>query len=119
MGDKAALEIGAPSRVRDKEHLAFVAARTCLVCGRYPSQAHHVRFAQPRALGRKVSDEFVVPLCAIHHRALHNFGKEEDWWRQQKLDPIKEARRLWEVSQGLRTGGLAPNDAVVPEASLG
>jgi hypothetical protein len=117
--DKAALQIGAPARVRDKEHLAFVASRNCLVCGRYPSQAHHVRFAQPRALGRKVSDEFVVPLCAIHHRVLHNFGKEEEWWQQQKLDPIKEACRLWDVSRRLRTGGLAPVDALPREGLLG
>src|SRR4051795_8115319 len=34
----------------------------CLVCGRAPSDAHHLRYAEPRALGRKVSDEFAVPL---------------------------------------------------------
>jgi hypothetical protein len=44
-------------RRRDKAHLKFVASQTCLVCGRKPSDPHHLRFAQPRALGRKVSDE--------------------------------------------------------------
>ena len=84
-----------PRRVRDPEHLKFVASRNCVVCGRNPSQAHHIRFAQPRALGRKVSDEWAIPLCAIHHRALHDFGNEEAWWKQLKLDPLKEAERLW------------------------
>jgi hypothetical protein len=37
---------------------------------------HHLRFAQPRALGRKASDEFTVPLCRVHHREVHRAG---DW----------------------------------------
>ena len=50
--DKSVLALAEPRRVRDKEHLRNVAAQPCLVCGRRPSQAHHLRFAQPRALGR-------------------------------------------------------------------
>jgi hypothetical protein len=37
----------------------------------------HLRFAQPRGLGQKVSDEFTVPLCREHHRELHRAGKEQ------------------------------------------
>jgi ERF superfamily len=48
-------------RLRDKEHCKFVATQPCVVCGRRPAEAHHIRFAQPRALGRKVSDEYTVP----------------------------------------------------------
>ena len=40
------------------------------------SDPHHLRFAQPRALGLKVSDEFTVPLCRGHHRELHRAGNE-------------------------------------------
>ena len=40
-----------PHRLRDKRHREFVAAQPCLVCRRNPSDAHHLRFAQPRALG--------------------------------------------------------------------
>jgi hypothetical protein len=97
--DKTCLAIGAPPRIRDKAHLRFVGSRPCLVCGRSPSHAHHLRHAQPRALGRKVSDEWVVPLCALHHRALHGVGREETWWQDQKLDPLIEARRLWRESR--------------------
>lgn len=91
-----------PRRIRDKEHLRFVAAQPCLICGRSPSQSHHILYAQPRALGRKASDEWAVPLCAIHHRSLHDHGNEETRWKQQVIDPIKEARHLWQISHGLK-----------------
>jgi DNA recombination protein Rad52 len=93
--DKSALPISAPRRVRDKEHLRYVARQPCLICGRSPGQAHHLRFAQPRALGRKVSDEWVVPLCATHHRALHGVGDEKQWWKDRGIDPIGHARIFW------------------------
>ena len=60
--DKSVLTIAEPRRYRNKEHLRFVAQQACLVCGRKPSDPHHLRFMQPRALGWKVSDEFVAPL---------------------------------------------------------
>ena len=63
-------------RLRDKEHCKFVATQSCVVCGRTPSEAHHIRFAQPRAIGRKVSDEYTVPVCRLHHRDLHTYGDE-------------------------------------------
>ena len=86
-------------RIRNKEHLRFVASRSCLICGRSPSHAHHIKFAQPRAMGRKVSDEWAVPLCYIHHRALHDRGDEKAWWDENKIEPIKEADQLWSESQ--------------------
>ena len=67
----------------------------CLVCGRQPSQAHHLRFAPPRAFGRKVSDAWVVPLCALHHRALHEVGDEQTWWSAQGVEPMTIAEELW------------------------
>jgi len=96
--DKAALPLGEPKRIRDKEHLKFVARQPCLVCGRQPSDAHHLRFAQPRALSMKVSDEFTVPLCRTHHRNLHQTGNELTWWEKARLDPLPIARKLWETS---------------------
>jgi len=82
-------------RIRDKEHLRFVASQSCLICGRSPSHAHHILFAQLRAMSRKVSDEWTVPLCYLHHRSLHDHGNEKEWWKQNKIDPIKESERLW------------------------
>jgi hypothetical protein len=94
--DKSQLAIAEPKRLRDKAHLKFVAAQPCLVCGRQPSDPHHLRFAQPRAIGLKVSDEFTVPLCRGHHRELHQAGNEVAWWETLKINPIKTAKQLWE-----------------------
>ena len=68
-----------PRRVRDREHVKFVAGQPCLVCGRRPADPHDLRFAQSRALGRKVSDDFTVPLCRGHHRELYRCGDEAAW----------------------------------------
>jgi hypothetical protein len=93
--DKSVLALPELRRLRDKEHIQFVAKQPCLICGRRPSDAHHVRFAQGRALSRKVSDEFTVPLCRGHHREVHRFGKEAEWWDNAGIDPITIARKLW------------------------
>ena len=87
------------SRRRDKRHLRFVASQPCLVCRRTPSDPHHLRFAEPRALGCKVSDEFTVPLCRTHHRALHEFGDERAFWHNSGIDPLPIARDLWNEHQ--------------------
>jgi ERF superfamily len=94
--DKSVLTVAAPRRYRNRDHLRFVMQQPCLLCGRKPSDAHHIRFVQPRALGRKASDEFAVPLCRSHHRAVHRAGDEKAWWKQAGIDPFKVARKLWE-----------------------
>jgi len=94
--DKGTLTLSEPRRYRDRAHLEFVSSQPCLLCGRRPSDAHHLRFAQPRAMGRRVSDEFAVPLCRTHHRVLHSRGDEAAWWESVKLDPVVVARTLWE-----------------------
>ena len=97
--DKSVLTISEPKRIRCKEHLRFVASQPCLICGRSPSHAHHVRYAQSRGLSLKVSDEFTVPLCAIHHRNIHTTGKEQEWWHERNIDPLKVASALWQHSR--------------------
>ncbi len=97
--DKSALTIGEPKRLRDKGHLRFVASQPCLICGRQPSDPHHLRFAQPRAFGLKVSDEFTVPLCRGHHRQLHQTGNEVAWWENLKVNAPEIAKGLWEESR--------------------
>jgi len=99
--DKSILAVAAPRRYRNREHLRYVAQQACLVCGRKPSDPHHLGFTQPRALGRKVSDEFAVPLCRGHHRAVHRSPDERAWWRQMGIDPIKVARRFWKQTHGM------------------
>jgi hypothetical protein len=101
--DKSLLTIAEPKRLRDKAHLKFVASQPCLVCGRQPSDPHHLRFAQPRALGMKVSDEFTVPLCRGHHRQLHQAGNEVIWWANLNINALEIAKRLWKESHPERT----------------
>ncbi len=93
--DKSVLAFPEPRRLRDKAHLRHVAKQACLICGRRPSDTHHIRFAQPRALARKVSDEFTVPLCRGHHREIHQHGDEAAWWANTGIDALDAARRLW------------------------
>jgi hypothetical protein len=94
--DKSQLALGEPKRLRDKAHLKSVASQPCLICGRQPCDPHHLRFAQPRAIGLKVSDEFTVPLCRGHHRQLHQVGNEVAWWENLKIKPLEIAKELWQ-----------------------
>jgi len=93
--DKSILAVAAPRRYRNREHLRYVAQQACLICGRKQSDPHHLRYLQPRALGRKASDEFAVPLCRSHHRAVHRASDEQAWWKAAGIDPVKVARQLW------------------------
>ena len=109
--DKSVLTLPEPRRIRDREHVKSVAKRPCLICGRRPSDAHHLRFAQSRALGRKVSDEFTVPLCRGHHLAVHRSGDEAAWWRSAGIDPVVAARALWLETHPLSTAAQAEGGA--------
>jgi ERF superfamily len=109
LGRQAVTVIRKPVRERDRGHLKFVASQPCLVCGRTPSDAHHIKFAEQRAIGRKVSDKFTVPICRLHHRELHRRGNERAWWERQGVDPIDIAATLW-----YKTHAISQADANVP-----
>jgi hypothetical protein len=115
--DKSLLALPEPRRFRDKTHVKFVAKQPCLICGRKPSDAHHLRFAQHPALGRKVSDEFVVPLCRGHHREVHRSGDEASWWSKGTIDPIGAARKLWTETRA-RTPARSERPARSPAQPL-
>jgi hypothetical protein len=106
--NKSVLVFPEPRRVRDRDHVRHVIKQPCLVCGRRPSDPHHLRFAQSRALARKVSDEFTVPLCRTHHRQVHRCGDEGSWWRNAGIDPLAAAHALW-----LETHPLPPQATIV------
>ena len=105
------LAIAAPRRYRNRDHLRFVAQQPCLLCGRKPSDPHHLRHMQPAALGRKASDEFAVPLCRTHHRAAHRAGDERAWWKASGIDPITAARKLWKQTR-MNEGRVGPDRMV-------
>jgi hypothetical protein len=102
--DKSVLTLSAPRRIRDRDHVKFVAKQVCLICGRRPADAHHLRFVQSLALGRKVSDEFTVPLCRGHHREVHRCGDETAWWHKTGINPTASARALWLETHPLLDG---------------
>jgi len=110
--DKSVLALPAPRRIRDREHVKSVAKQPCLVCGRRPADAHHLRFAQSPALGRKASDEFTVPLCRGHHREVHRCGDESVWWNKIGIDATAAARVLWLKTHPLPggVGAKLPNE---------
>ena len=116
--DKSVLAVAAPRRYRNREHLRYVAQQACLVCGRKPSDPHHLRHAQPRALGRKASDEFAVPLCRSHHRAVHRASDERAWWEATGIDPLKVARKLWKHTR-VNEGRMRPDRMTEASGSAG
>jgi hypothetical protein len=105
--------LGKTVRLRDKEHRKFVSRQACLVCGRTPSDPHHLTFMQPRALGHRVSDEFTVPVCRIHHRELHRQGDEVAWWGKFSIDPLPVALKLWQHTR-LNGNELTPSENIAP-----
>jgi hypothetical protein len=115
--DKSVLALPSPRRYRNKDHLRYVAKQACLVCGRKPSDPHHLRHMQPRALGRRTSDEFVVPLCRVHHREMHRAANERAWWKHYSIDPIKVARKLWDETRVNEARITTPKPANETKAS--
>jgi hypothetical protein len=113
--DKSVLTLSTPRRYRNKEHLRFITKQPCILCGRKPSDSHHLKFLQPRALGRKPSDEYAVPLCRTHHRALHRAGDEQVWWQSVGVDPVKVARKLWQKT--CANGGQGRQPTVAEQAA--
>ena len=103
-GAETVLVLSKPVRDRDRQHLKFVATAPCLICGRRPCDAHHVKFAEQRAMGRKVSDRFTVPLCRLHHRELHRGGDERAWWRRYGIEPLGIASALWKKTHAVAIG---------------
>lgn len=93
--NKSVLGIATPRRMRDPDHLRAVRKLPCLICERTPCHAHHIKFAQRAGLSIKVSDEFTVPLCSVHHDELHRSVTERGWWEGQGIDPMPIAEKLW------------------------
>lgn len=102
--------IAKPVRERDRNHLRFVARQPCLACGRSPCDPHHIKFAEQRAMGRKVSDRFTVPLCRLHHRDLHRRGNERAWWQSHSVDPLTVAARLWATTHAPENAAAVRED---------
>ncbi|MGY8685532.1 hypothetical protein Q2941_48640 [Bradyrhizobium sp. UFLA05-153] len=105
----AIMMLSKPVRDRDRTHLKFVATQSCLVCGRCPCDAHHIKFADNWTAGRKVADRFTVPLCRLHHRDLHRRGHERAWWQKTGNAPLPIAKALWDRTHAPAPAELGKN----------
>jgi hypothetical protein len=54
--DKSALALPEQRRIRDRNHVKSVAKQACLICGRQPSDAHHLRFVRIPTIADTCSD---------------------------------------------------------------
>jgi len=86
--------------VRSLGHLAWVrghecAVPTCRFRGR--SQAAHVRVGTDGSLSKKPGDNWVIPLCNLHHASQHSLG-EAEFERLYELDMKRIAEALWQKS---------------------
>ena len=81
--------------VRSAAFLGFVRQLPCLVCGTPPPvHAHHITYAEPSGMGRKVGDNWTVPLCGGCHHRLHNDPLGEKlFWADNGIDPMDEAMK--------------------------
>lgn len=77
-------------KLRSKKFLDRVRGEPCLICGSPPrNHAHHLRHSEKSGMGQKVSDKWTVPLCWKCHASCHTRGREDAWWIEQGIDPIK------------------------------
>ena len=84
--------------MKSKNHLKNVASKPCMICGSREVQAHHLLRASPRGMAKKTGDEWAVPLCFIHHEALHLNGDEIEFfeihgWEYEQVKNL--AKELW------------------------
>ena len=85
-------------------HLSLIRQMPCCVCLVSQPAAiidpHHLRggeAAAERGVGMRASDKWAVPLCRIHHDALHRIasGREKQWFYDGGVDPYDLAVALW------------------------
>jgi hypothetical protein len=96
-------------RQRDPRHLDFIRQLPCLITGRRPVEAAHIRYADlPKGkphtgMGEKPDDRWTVPLHPEMHRKQHAMG-ERRFWEEQGIDPCAVAQALYAVSGNVKEG---------------
>jgi hypothetical protein len=114
--DKSVLHLSEARRFRDKAHIKFEASQPCLVCGRALRPAPSA-LRPGQGVRGKVSDEFTVPLCRLHHRELHRARNEAGWWSKLGIDALAVALRLWKktrLAEAAPTASPAPSMVQTP-----
>ena len=73
--DKSVLAVATPRRYRNREHLRYVAQQACLVCGRKPSDPHHLGFTQSAMSSRSHFAEGIIARCIAHATSARGGGR--------------------------------------------
>jgi hypothetical protein len=87
-------------RYHDKGHLEWLRTLPCVITGKHPVDAAHIRYADPiygkaeTGKGEKPSDKWAVPLCREKHDEQHS-GSERAFWARYGLDPLRLAAALY------------------------
>jgi hypothetical protein len=80
-------------RVTDETYLAYIRELPCLLCGKTPVDAAHVRMAEPRlhkrqtGMGERPDDRWALPLCRACHERQHA-GGERMFWEIRDVNPF-------------------------------
>jgi len=99
-------------REHREDHLVFIRSLPCLITGKRPVDAAHIRYGDLRygkphaGAGEKPSDQYTVPLHHEVHMQQHSQGDEAAWWKSQGIDPLEAAGRLWLVSGDQEAGEM-------------
>lgn len=67
-------------KIRNRNHLKFIASLPCIICGAADVQAAHLRSGNSAGMGLKSGDDKTLPLCLFHHAEQHKCGNEAKWW---------------------------------------
>lgn len=88
----------------EREHVRNVRRLPCLVCGANAT-VHHVTGYADRMGRVSRSDKRVVPLCPMHHQAVHDpYASDPQsverlshrgFFQKHGIDLMAEAERLW------------------------
>lgn len=79
---------------RSKAYLKHVGSLGCLICRRQ-AIPHHLLRAPGKGMGCRSGDQWAIPLCDDHHKALHASGDETGWLDMYGIDGPERAQRIF------------------------
>lgn len=93
--------------IRDKNHLAFIRKLPCIVCGKSPCEAAHIRTNSGAGTGIKPGDDRVVPLCTMCHKKQHATSEVKFYYPYGGWErAVVLAKALYEITGDIEKGKL-------------